>query len=220
MFMLNNSQSKCFHSEGCCAHPCGLYSSQHTSIRVFLSLIWWLIFFTVSHIFLFLCAPGKFGVDARCLGFYFLGYRVFCIPSCACSWAVCDSLQWLGPVEADWPHPGPVFPEGSTCGPVWAPFSTLAARRLSLILENSGGSGGSLHSRLLCPKYRALGEPPELCSFVLGLCPPSWHHILETPPMSQALLDHLYLFFYGMLSRTAQGTLSESHYFIYFIFCL
>lgn len=193
--------------------------SQHTSIRVFLSLIWWLIFFTVSHIFLFLCAPGTFGMDARCLGFYFLGYRVFCIPSCASSWAVCDSVQWLGPVEADWPHPGPVFPEGSTCGPVWAPFSTLAAR-------DSPWSWRTLEGAqvLSIPGYCVLSTElwgnPLSSSFVLGLCPPSWHHILEAPPMSQALLDHLYLFFYGMLSRTAQGTLSKSHYFIYFIFCL
>lgn len=115
-----------------------LNSSQHTSIGAFLGLIWWLIFFTVSHIFLFLCAPSKFRVDARYLGFYFLGYGVFCAPSCACSWAVCDLLQWLGPVEADWPCPGPVLPEGSACGPEWAPFSTLAARH-SLILENSEG---------------------------------------------------------------------------------
>ena len=118
-----------------------LNSSQHTSIRAFLSLIWWLIFFTVSHIFLFLCVPGKFGVDARRSGFYFVGYGVFCAPSCACSWAVCDSLQWLEPVESDWPCLGPVLPEGSACGPEWAPFSTQAARD-SLILENSGGVGG------------------------------------------------------------------------------
>lgn len=28
IFMLNNSQSKCFHGEGCCAHPCGLCSTR------------------------------------------------------------------------------------------------------------------------------------------------------------------------------------------------
>lgn len=114
---------------------------------------------------------------------------------------------------------GQCFPEGSTCGPMWAPFSTLAAR-------DSPWSWRTLEGAqvLSIPGYCVLSTElwgnPLSSSFVLGLCPPSWHHILEAPPMSQALLDHLYLFFYGMLSRTAQGTLSKSHYFIYFIFCL
>lgn len=91
MFMLNNSQSKCFHSEGCCAHPCACTEPNipHPCVSQFNLVV---DFFTVSHIFLFLCAPGKFGMG--CLGFYFLWVQSICILQHVPELFVTHSVTW------------------------------------------------------------------------------------------------------------------------------
>lgn len=150
-------------------------------------------FFTVSHIFLFLCAPGKLRVDARRLGFAFLGTEHPVLLAVHAPELFATHFSDLDP----WKQIGLVLGQCFLRAPPVVLSELRFPLQLLETLPDPGElwGGGSLHSRSLCPKHRALGDPPELWSFVPGLCPPSWQHSLEAPPMSQAPVDHLYLFF-------------------------
>ena len=130
-------------------------------------------------------------VDARHLGFAFLGTEhpvllaVHAPELFATHFSYLDPWKQIGLVLGQCFLRAPPVILSELC------FPLQLLETLPYPGELWGGVGGSLHSRSLCPKHRALGDPPELWSFVPGLCPPSWHHSLEAPPMSQALIDHL-----------------------------
>lgn len=184
--------------------------SRRASIGAFLGLIWLVDFFIISHIFLFLCVPCKFWMDAS-QAFWILFYwvqSVFVLLSVhvleLCYEAQLSDLEL---VEADWPPPGAVLPESSTWCPELGLFSTQAGGDTPRSQRALGET--SHHFRLLFLQLWA-GPVPTLLAARPGspICESGTRGPVCTCPSQ------------GLLSCMARGPLSEKCYFIYFVFCL
>lgn len=182
--------------------------SRRASIGAFLGLIWLVDFFIISHIFLFLCVPCKFWMDARHFGFYFIGYRVFLYSFLYCSWALLrGSVKWLGTGGSRLASPWGsaswelhlmswvriVFPSG------WWRYSPIP--------ESSRGNLSSLQVAISAALGWACAHPPGTWPGS-PICESGTRGPVYTCPSQ------------GLLSCMARGPLSEKCYFIYFVFCL